>query len=65
MCGAKRLEMEVYSKIPLQNVEIKRYGTYRGLIMTDLQVGDRLVKFVATHAYPQLFFGAGRLENSQ
>ena len=55
---AKRLEMEVYSRIPLQNVNIKQYGTYRGLIMTDIQVGDRLINFVATHAYPQLYFGA-------
>lgn len=55
---AQTLEMEVYSKIPLRQTEIKRYGTYRGLIIVEVRVGDRPVKFIATHAYPQLHFGA-------
>ncbi|MEL6496338.1 MAG: endonuclease/exonuclease/phosphatase family protein [Cyanobacteria bacterium J06623_7] len=54
---AEKLEIEVYSKLPLLNPEIKLYGTYRGLVLADLQMGDRLTKFIATHAYPQLFFG--------
>ena len=56
---AKKLEMEVYSKIPLNNTQIQPYGTYRGLISSDIEVGDRTVKFIATHAYPQLFWGRG------
>jgi len=32
-------------------------GTYRGLVIADLQIGDRLIKFMATHAYLQLYFG--------
>ena len=54
---AKKLEIEVYSKLPLLNPKIKLYGTYRGLVIADLQIGDRITKFIATHAYPQLFFG--------
>ena len=54
---AKKLEIEVYSKLPLLNPEIKLYGTYRGLVIADLPIGDRKTKFIATHAYPQLFFG--------
>ncbi|MEM6613406.1 MAG: endonuclease/exonuclease/phosphatase family protein [Cyanobacteria bacterium P01_C01_bin.72] len=54
---AEKLEIEVYSKIPLINPQIVLYGTYRGLVIVDLKLGDRLTKFIATHAYPQLFFG--------
>lgn len=56
---AEKLEMEVYSKLPLNNPQIKLYGTYRGLVIADIKVGDRMVKFVATHAYPQLYWGRG------
>ncbi len=56
---AKQLEIEVYSKLPLNNPQIKRYGTYRGLVIADIKVGDRLIKFAATHAYPQLYWGPG------
>lgn len=55
--SAPKLEIEVYSQLPLNNPQIKLYGTYRGLVVADLKVGDRPVKFVATHAYPQLYFG--------
>ena len=54
---AQELEIEVYSKLPLLNSEIELYGTYRGLVITDLQIGASAIKFIATHAYPQLFFG--------
>ncbi|MGF1590501.1 MAG: endonuclease/exonuclease/phosphatase family protein [Pleurocapsa sp.] len=56
---AKQLEIEVYSKLPLNNPQIKLYGTYRGLVIADLKIGARLIKFVATHAYPQLYWGPG------
>ena len=56
---AEKLEIEIYSKLPLRNPEIKLYGTYRGLVIADLKVGDRIVKFVGTHAYPQLYWGKG------
>ena len=54
---AEKLEMEVYSKLPFNNSQIKLYGTYRGLVIVDLKVGNCPIKFVATHAYPQLHFG--------
>ena len=54
---AEKLEIEVYSKLPLLNPEIKLYGTYRGLVIADLPTGARPTKFIATHAYPQLHFG--------
>ncbi len=52
-----KLEIEVHSKFPLENTHIELYGTYRGLVISDLTIGDRQVKFIATHAYPQLYFG--------
>ena len=54
---ADKLEIEIYSKLPLPQPKIKLYGTYRGIVITDLQIGDRPIKFIATHAYPQLYFG--------
>ena len=56
---AEKLEIEVYSKLPLNNPQIELYGTYRGLVIADVPVGDRAVKFIATHAYPQLYWGQG------
>ena len=56
---AEELEIEVYSKLPLNNPQIELYGTYRGLVISEIEVGDRLVNFVATHAYPQLYWGRG------
>lgn len=59
--GAKKLEIEVYSKLPLNNVEIKLYGTYRGLVLADIAIANNVsnnnLKFIATHAYPQLYYG--------
>ena len=54
---AEKLEIEVYSKLPLLNPNTRLYGTYRGLVIADLQIGSSLTKFIATHAYPQLYFG--------
>jgi len=54
---ATKLEIEIYSKLPLPQPEIKLYGTYRGLVIVELQIGDHSIKFIATHAYPQLYFG--------
>ena len=55
--GATKLEIEVYSKLPLSNTKIELYGTYRGLVICDLKIGDNKIKFIATHAYPQLYYG--------
>ena len=55
--GATKLEIEVYSKLPLTNTKIELYGTYRGLVISDVKIGDNLIKVIATHAYPQLYFG--------
>ena len=59
---SEKQEMEVYSKFPLLDPETILYGTYRGAIAADLLIGDRKVKFVATHAYPQLYWGKGGWE---
>ena len=55
--GATKLEIEVYSKLALSNTKIELYGTYRGLVICDLKIGDNKIKFIATHAYPQLYYG--------
>ena len=52
-----KLKIEVYSKLPLEHTRIKLYGTYRGLVISDLTIGDRQIKFIVTHAYPQLYYG--------
>ena len=54
---AKKLEIEVFSKLPLIAPQIKLYGTYRGMVIADLKIGQNFVEFIATHAYPQLYFG--------
>ena len=59
---SEKQEMEVYSKFPLLDPETILYGSYRGSIAVDLLVGDRKIKFVATHAYPQLYWGQGGWE---
>lgn len=38
---SEKMEMEVYSKLPLANHQLKLYGTYLGLIIADLKLGDR------------------------
>jgi endonuclease/exonuclease/phosphatase (EEP) superfamily protein YafD len=55
----EKLEMEVYSKLPLLNPKTFVYGSYRGLITADIKIGERSVKLIATHAYPQLYWGHG------
>ena len=55
--GATKLEIEVYSKLALSNTKIELYGTYRGLVICDLKIGGNKIKFIATHAYPQLYYG--------
>ena len=55
--SAEKLEIEIYSKLPLNNTEVELYGTYRGLVISDIAIADTNLKFVATHAYPQLYFG--------
>ena len=55
--SAKKLQIEIYSSLPLKNTSIKRYGNYRGLVVSNLTVGAKEITFIATHAYPQLYFG--------
>jgi endonuclease/exonuclease/phosphatase (EEP) superfamily protein YafD len=55
--SAKKLQIEIYSKYPLNESEIQLYGTYRGLVISQITAGKSDFIFVATHAYPQLFFG--------
>ena len=55
--SAEKIQIEVYSRFPLNNPSIKRYGAYRGLVSFQVSVNQSNFIFVATHAYPQLFFG--------
>ena len=55
--SAKKLQIEIYSKYPLKEPEIQLYGTYRGLVISQVTVGKSDFIFVAAHAYPQIFFG--------
>lgn len=55
--SAEKLQIEIYSKYPLDNTKVQLYGTYRGLVLSQLTVGKSNLIFVATHAYPQVYFG--------
>ncbi|HHP7232345.1 MAG TPA: endonuclease/exonuclease/phosphatase family protein [Xenococcaceae cyanobacterium] len=55
--SAKKIQIEIYSKIPLNNPQIQVYGNFRGWVIANLNIADNNITFVATHAYPQLFFG--------
>lgn len=55
--SAKQLQIELYSKYPFKEPEIQIFGNHRGLLFSQLTVGKANFLFVATHAYPQLFFG--------
>ncbi|VEP14457.1 Endonuclease/exonuclease/phosphatase [Hyella patelloides LEGE 07179] len=55
--SAKKLQIEIYSKFPLKDTEIQLYGTYRGLVISQVTVGKSDFVFVATHAYPQFYYG--------
>ncbi len=60
--SAKKLQIEIYSRLPLKNSSIKQYGNYRGLVISNLTVGEKEITFIATHAYPQLYFGKDGFE---
>lgn len=55
--SAKKLQIEIYSRLPLKKTAIQLYGNYRGLVISNLMVGEKEITFIATHAYPQLYFG--------
>lgn len=55
--SAKKLQIEIYCKFPLEDTEIQLYGTYRGLVVSQLTVGKSDLIFVASHTYPQLYYG--------
>ena len=55
--SAKTLQIEIYSKYPLNNVRVELYGKNRGLVLSQLTVGKSNLIFVATHACPQFYFG--------
>ena len=55
--SAEKLQIEIYSRFPLNNPSIKRFGAYRGLAAFYITANQSKFTFVATHAYPQLFFG--------
>ncbi|NEO90796.1 MAG: endonuclease/exonuclease/phosphatase [Moorea sp. SIO3G5] len=51
------LQMEVYSRLPLQESEILEYGKSRGLVKLDLRIAGADASVIVTHAYPQFYFG--------
>ncbi|NEO05274.1 endonuclease/exonuclease/phosphatase family protein [Moorena sp. SIO3I8] len=51
------LQMEVYSRLPLQESEILEYGKYRGLVKLDLKIAGADASVIVTHSYPQFYFG--------
>ncbi len=55
--SAEKLQIELYSSLPLEKPSIQLYGNYRGLVISNLTVGKKEITFIATHAYPQLYFG--------
>jgi endonuclease/exonuclease/phosphatase (EEP) superfamily protein YafD len=55
--GAKQLEIEVYSSLPLENSSIQLYGEKRGMLISNLKLEGKDVTIIATHTYPQLVFG--------
>jgi endonuclease/exonuclease/phosphatase (EEP) superfamily protein YafD len=54
---AKKLQIEIYSTLPLPNPTIQLYGTYRGNVVLDLTINGTPITFIASHAYPQHVFG--------
>lgn len=56
--SAEKLEIEVYSSLPLENTSIQLYGEKRGNVISDLTIQGKVVSIIASHAYPQLVFGS-------
>lgn len=54
---AKRIQIEIYSKVELQNPVIHLYGTYRGFVSSQVKLDDREVLFVAAHTYSPVSIG--------
>ena len=52
-----KLQIEIYSKYPLEDTKVKLYGTYRGLVISQISLNKSNFVFVATHAYPQSYYG--------
>ncbi|NEN99201.1 MAG: hypothetical protein F6K50_28090 [Moorea sp. SIO3I7] len=51
------LQIEVYSRLPLQESEILEYGKSRGLVKLDLRIAGAEASVIVTHSYPQFYFG--------
>ncbi|OLT62485.1 endonuclease/exonuclease/phosphatase family protein [Moorena bouillonii] len=51
------LQIEVYSRLPLQESEILEYGKSRGLVKLDLSIAGADASVIVTHSYPQFYFG--------
>ena len=56
--SAEKLEIEVYSSLPLENTSIQLYGEKRGNVISDLTIQGKVVSIIASHANPQLVFGS-------
>ncbi|MGK7893307.1 MAG: endonuclease/exonuclease/phosphatase family protein [Xenococcus sp. (in: cyanobacteria)] len=55
--SAPKLQIEIYSKYPLKSTEVKLYGTYRGLVISQVLLNQSNFVLVAAHSYPQLYYG--------
>ncbi len=52
-----KLQIEIYSQIPLNNTQVDVYGDYRGVVTSNFNIAGKELVFIATHAYPQLYYG--------
>lgn len=52
--SAEKLQIEIYSRFPLNNPTIQLYGDYRGLVASQVTVGQSNFLFVANHTYSPL-----------
>lgn len=54
---AKKIQIEIYSTVKLENPIVHLYGTYRGFVSSQVRLDDRQVLFVAAHTYSPVFLG--------
>lgn len=54
---AKKIQIEIYSTVKLENPTVHLYGTYRGFVSSQIKLDDREVSFIAAHAYSPVSIG--------
>lgn len=54
--SAEKIDLQIYSTIPLTDSQIKVHGKYRGYVRSEIDRGTR-VSVIASHNYPPVVFG--------